>query len=66
MNINDLARKIETPFYVYSQKSIIEKYNNLKKTIDAEIFYAIKANSNQAIITLIRSIFFHSLKPPTL
>ena len=56
VNINDLAKKIETPFYVYSQKSIIEKYNNLKKTIDAEIFYAIKANSNQAIITLIRSL----------
>ena len=56
VNINALTKKIETPFYVYSQKSIVEKYNNLKKTIDAEIFYSVKANSNQAIIALMRSL----------
>ncbi len=54
--IEDIASSHVTPLYVYSQKKIEEKYNNLKKALNAEIFYAVKANSNQAIIKLMSTL----------
>lgn len=51
-----IAKKIETPFYVYSQKKITNAYNKIKKNINAEIFYAVKANSNQAIISILKNL----------
>ena len=51
-----ITKKIETPFYVYSQKKITNAYNKIKKNIQAEIFYAIKANSNQAIISILKNL----------
>ena len=50
--IEDIASSHATPMYVYSQTKIEEKYNELKNALNAEIFYAVKANSNQAIIKL--------------
>ena len=38
--IEDIASSHTTPMYVYSQKKIEEKYNKLKNTLNAEIFYA--------------------------
>ena len=55
VSLNDILQKIETPFYIYSQKKIIEQLKKLKTSIDAEIFYSVKANSNQAILSLINS-----------
>ena len=52
--LNDLTTTIETPFYIYSQKSIIDAYNNIKKSLNTEIFFSIKANSNQAILSLMK------------
>ena len=54
--LNELTETMETPFYVYSQKSITDAYNKIKKAINAEIFYAVKANSNQAIISIMKSL----------
>ena len=51
-----ITSKIETPFYIYSQKKIKDAYNKIKKNINAEIFYAIKANSNQAIISILKNL----------
>ena len=54
--LNDLTLAIETPFYVYSQKSITDAYNIIKESLKAEIFYSVKANSNQAILSLMKSL----------
>ena len=54
--IEDIASSHATPMYVYSQKKIEEKYNKLKNSLNAEIFYAVKANSNQAIIRLMSTL----------
>ena len=56
VNLSKLAKKIPTPFYVYSQKKIIDSYLNLYNILKKEIFYSVKANSNQAIIALLNSI----------
>ena len=52
VNLDDLSKTIETPFYVYSQKKIIDSYEHIKNTLNTNIYYALKANSNQAIVTL--------------
>ena len=50
VSIEDIASSHTTPMYVYSQKKIEEKYNKLKNALNAEIFYAVKANSNLSLI----------------
>ena len=52
--INDIINFHSTPFYLYSQKIITETYKDLKDNLSSEIFFAIKANSNQAILTLLK------------
>jgi len=54
-NLLELTSKVSTPFYIYSQKSIEENYNKLKRSLKREIFYSVKANSNQSIIKLLDS-----------
>ena len=54
VSLNELTETIKTPFYIYSQKIITEAYYKIKKSIDAKIFYAVKANSNQAIISIMK------------
>ena len=44
-----------TPFYLYSQKNIEDTYKDLKKSLRSEIFYAAKANSNQAILKIMKN-----------
>jgi diaminopimelate decarboxylase len=53
--INDLIKSIPTPFYLYSQKTITETYDYLNKSLASEIFFSVKANSNQAILKLIKN-----------
>ncbi len=55
-NLVDLTESIQTPFYVYSQKRIVDTFLELKKKLNKDIYYAIKANSNQAIIALFNSL----------
>jgi len=56
ISLEDIAKAQPTPFYVYSQSKITNTYQQLKKTLNSEIFYAVKANSNQAIIKLIATL----------
>jgi len=53
--INDITRSYATPLYLYSQKEITNTYNKLKNNLPAEIFFSVKANSNQAILTLMKN-----------
>ncbi|MFH1656043.1 MAG: diaminopimelate decarboxylase [Candidatus Omnitrophota bacterium] len=52
VNIEDIARKIDTPFYLYSYKTLTDHFNKLKRafgSINPLICYSMKANSNLAI-----------------
>ena len=56
VNLEDIYDSQATPFYIYSQKKITETYNSLKKALNSEIFFAVKANSNQAILKLMKNL----------
>ena len=52
----ELARTIETPFYCYSAATIrrhFEVFSQAMADFDALVCYAMKANSNQAVLTLL-------------
>ena len=55
-NLLELTDLIPTPFYVYSQKNIVDTFYNLQSALNKDIYFSIKANSNQAIIKLLYSI----------
>jgi diaminopimelate decarboxylase len=51
-----LAEQHGTPLYVYSQKTILDHYRRLNRALeplDREICYAVKANSNLAILRIL-------------
>jgi diaminopimelate decarboxylase len=51
-----LAREVETPFYVYSAATIRRHFNVFSRAVadlDALVCYAMKANSNQAVLKLL-------------
>lgn len=58
ININAIADEIGTPLYIYDAETIKEKYrylrDNLPKEID--IFYAMKANPNIAVVKQLVSL----------
>ena len=54
--VEDIIKTHQTPFYLYSQEIITKTYNELVKNLKTEIFYSVKANSNQAIIKLMYSL----------
>ena len=54
--IKDIISSYSTPAYIYSQEKIKSNYLELSNALGSEIFYAVKANSNQAIIKLINSL----------
>ena len=56
VSLEDIAKVQTTPFYVYSQTKITNTFEQLKNSLDSEIFYAVKANSNQSIIKLMASL----------
>ena len=56
VSLEDLAKAHATPFYVYSQSKITNTFDQLKNLLESEIFYAVKANSNQAIVRLMASL----------
>ncbi len=54
--LQDIARQVETPFYCYSSATIARHYQVFAAAfadIDALVCYAMKANSNQAVLTLL-------------
>ncbi|MDP2939118.1 MAG: diaminopimelate decarboxylase [Candidatus Omnitrophota bacterium] len=52
IRVEDLSKKVATPFYLYSYKTLIDHFRKLKKafrSINPLICYSMKANSNLAI-----------------
>ncbi len=59
VSLEKLAEAVSTPFYCYSQKSIESAFDNYQKhlkNLDTTICYAIKANSNQAILKIVADL----------
>src|SRR3989338_11698385 len=55
--IETLSKKYGTPLYVYDAKTIRERYRNIVDNIKypyLKVHYAIKANSNPAILRLLK------------
>jgi diaminopimelate decarboxylase len=56
VNLEDVAEKFGTPLYVYSAGTILDHYRRLAaglSELDHLICYAVKANSNRAILDLL-------------
>ncbi len=56
VNLADIAKEIGTPFYCYSKSEIEQRFTQLQSAfadLNPLIAYAMKANSNQAIISLL-------------
>jgi diaminopimelate decarboxylase len=54
--LSDLAKSVETPFYCYSAATIRRHYTVFSQAVsdcDSLVCYAVKANSNQAVLTLL-------------
>ncbi len=57
--IADIAKQVGTPFYCYSSCAIEESYQTYQRAFakqDALICYAVKANSNQAILSTLANL----------
>jgi diaminopimelate decarboxylase len=53
VTVSSIANSVGTPFYCYSTKLMLQQYHALAgalKSHDATIYYAVKANSNLAVI----------------
>ena len=53
VTVSSIAKSVGTPFYCYSTKLMLQQYRALEaalKSHDATIYYAVKANSNLAVI----------------
>jgi diaminopimelate decarboxylase len=56
VDLAQVAQEFGTPLYVYSAGTILDHYNRLDQSLgdlDHEICYAVKANSNRAILKLL-------------
>lgn len=58
VDIEEIAEKVGTPFYLYSQKTLIDHFHKIEKAfrgVNPLICFSMKANSNLAVLkTLIR------------
>ncbi len=53
IRLKDIAKEIETPFYLYSYKTLIDHYRKLKtafRSINPLICFSVKSNSNIAVL----------------
>src|SRR5262245_66682885 len=51
--VRRMAEEVGTPFYCYSTAALTDNYQAYVKTLGAlgvDVFYSLKANSNQAVI----------------
>lgn len=56
VDVKSIIKKFPTPSYVYSKKKIIDNFKNLEtafKEVDHLICFAVKANSNLAILNIL-------------
>lgn len=59
VSIREIASSVGTPFYVYSQRSIEENYKRFSNgfsDLNFSISYAMKANSNQAVLKILGNL----------
>jgi len=59
LNIESLAKRYPTPFYCYSANTLRDQYLKFSSAfsdLPALICYALKANSNQAVLTLLAKL----------
>ena len=59
VSIPEIAAEVGTPFYCYSTATLTRHYNVFAEAfsdIDAKICYAMKANSNQAVLTTLAKL----------
>ena len=59
VSLSTIARAVGTPTYVYSASAVREQYARLAAALDGvpfRIHYSLKANSNLAILRLLRSL----------
>jgi diaminopimelate decarboxylase len=57
--ISDIAQKVQTPFYCYSSAAIETSFNDYQQAFseqDTLICYAVKANSNQAVLATLAKL----------
>ena len=53
VKVNSVAKKVGTPFYLYSYKTLVDHFNKIKKAfkeIDPLICFAMKCNDNMAVV----------------
>lgn len=56
VSVRNIAKKVGTPFYCYSKKALKDNFMKFKKVFPkATICYAIKANSNAAVVKILAS-----------
>ncbi len=54
--LSKIAEEVGTPVYVYSKATIlrhVEVFHQALEKLDHKIFYSVKANSNQAVLSLL-------------
>ena len=59
VSIERIARDVGTPLYIYSSATIRDRYERLEKALTSvphRIFYTLKANSNRAILRILREL----------
>ncbi|TYK65182.1 diaminopimelate decarboxylase [Colwellia echini] len=57
--VSDIAKQVQTPFYCYSHRAITTSFDDYRMAFsdqDALICYAVKANSNQAVLTTLAKL----------
>jgi len=56
LKVGDVAKKVPTPFYLYSYKTLLDHYRKLKKafrSIRPLICFSVKSNSNLAVLRVL-------------
>ena len=59
VSLEDIAREVGTPAYVYSQATLLRHFEAFSKAfegMDNLVCYAVKANSNKAVMALFASL----------
>ena len=57
--VSDIAKQVKTPFYCYSSTAIetsYQEYKNAFSAQDALVCFAVKANSNQAVLATLAKL----------
>ncbi|MBN1898385.1 MAG: diaminopimelate decarboxylase [Spirochaetes bacterium] len=58
INLLDVAEKVKTPFYLYSKKTILRHFHQIKeafKTIDPLICFSVKTNFNIEVLKILKN-----------